>query len=134
MFYLGQKWKSFWKTYPMWTMALCLILSAATFVLSIAQYRWSTPHNSLFLLLNGFLLVGSHSIRDGLCKNPVLIRIVRWALKEFNETSMKVFPQIFIDWQSDINMETMSIRFGVLFISSLLLCVLGLYFYPFLNS
>ena len=49
----------------MWTMALCLILSAATFVLSIAQYRWSTPHNSLFLLLNGFLLVGSHSIRKG---------------------------------------------------------------------
>jgi len=52
----------FVQTYPMWTMALCLILSAATFVLSIAQYRWSTPHNSLLLLLNGFLLVGSHSI------------------------------------------------------------------------
>jgi len=52
----------FVQTYPMWTMALCLILSAATFVLSIAQYRWSTPTNSLFLLLNGFLLVGSHSI------------------------------------------------------------------------
>ena len=64
--------------------------------------------------------------------------------------AIRCFPD-FKDWKSEredpmisafakhstvpvINMETKVIIFGVLFISFFLLCVLGLYFYPFLNS